>query len=179
MSAVSHVRLFVTPWTVAHQPLLSMEFSKQRYWSKLPFLTPGDLPHQGSNPHLLCLLQWLAEFLPYATREAPCKPYWIKFRKYINTLAQSLSHVQHFVIPWTTSCQASLSFTISEFAQIHVHWVGDSIQTSHPLPTSSTSALNLSQQQDPLQLVGSLHQVAKVLVFQHQSFQWIFRVDFL
>ena len=38
--------------------------------------------------------------------------------------------VQLFVTPWTAACQASLSFTISEFAQAHVHWVGDAIQPS-------------------------------------------------
>ena len=35
---------FATPWTVAHQPPLSMEFSRQEYWSRLPFPSPGDLP---------------------------------------------------------------------------------------------------------------------------------------
>ena len=37
----------VTPWTVSYQAPLSMEFSKQEYWSRLPFLTPGDLPNPG------------------------------------------------------------------------------------------------------------------------------------
>jgi len=40
----------VTPWTVAHQALLSMEFSKQEYWSGLPFSSPGDLPDPGIEP---------------------------------------------------------------------------------------------------------------------------------
>ena len=44
---LSHVQLFVTPWTVACQAPLSMEFSKQEYWSGLPFPTPGDLPNPG------------------------------------------------------------------------------------------------------------------------------------
>ena len=47
------VRLFATPWTVAHQAPLSMEFSRQEYWSRLPFPSPGDLPNQESNPCLL------------------------------------------------------------------------------------------------------------------------------
>ena len=38
---LSHVQLFVTPWTVAHQASLSMEFSRQEYWSDLPFSSPG------------------------------------------------------------------------------------------------------------------------------------------
>ena len=46
---LSHVPLFATPWTVAYQPPLSMGFSKQEYWSGLPFPSPGDL---GLNPGL-------------------------------------------------------------------------------------------------------------------------------
>ena len=41
---------FVTPWTVTHQVPLSMEFSRQEYWSGLPFPSPGDLPNAGIKP---------------------------------------------------------------------------------------------------------------------------------
>ena len=70
---------------------------------------------------------------------------------------------------------------IPEFTQPHVHWVGDAIQLSHPLSSPSPPAFNPSQHQGLLHWVSSLHQVAKVLEFQvqHQSFQWIFRTDFL
>ena len=44
------VRLFVTPWTVAHQVPLSMEFSRQEYWSGLRFPPPGDFPDPGIKP---------------------------------------------------------------------------------------------------------------------------------
>ena len=47
---LSSVRLFVTPWTVACQTPLSMEFSKQEYWSELPFPSPEDLPNPGIKP---------------------------------------------------------------------------------------------------------------------------------
>ena len=53
-----------------------------------------------------------------------------------------------------------------EFTQTHVHWVGDTIQTSHPLSTPSPPDLNLSQHQDLFKWVSSLHEVAKVLEFQ-------------
>ena len=58
--------------------------------------------------------------------------------------------------------------------QTHVHWVGDTIQPSHPL-LSPSPAFNLSQHQGLFQWVSSLHQVAKVLEFQlqHQSFQCV------
>ena len=68
-----------------------------------------------------------------------------------------------------------------EFAQTHVHWVSDAFQPSHLLSSPSPPVLNPSQHQCLFQSVGSSHQVAKVLEpqLQHQSFQWIFRVDFL
>ena len=46
----SCVQFCATPWTVAHQALLSMEFSRQEYWSGLPCLPPGDLPDPGIEP---------------------------------------------------------------------------------------------------------------------------------
>ena len=55
MCVPSYVLLFVTPWTVAHQAPLSMEFSRQEYWSGLPLPSPGNFPNQGLNLHLLCL----------------------------------------------------------------------------------------------------------------------------
>ena len=48
--SLSHARLFVTALTVAHQAPLSMEFSRQECWNRLPFPTPGDLPDLGIRP---------------------------------------------------------------------------------------------------------------------------------
>ena len=48
--SVCHVQLSVIPWTVAHQPPWSMRFSRQEYWNGLPFPTPGDLSHPGTEP---------------------------------------------------------------------------------------------------------------------------------
>ena len=69
---------------------------------------------------------------------------------------------------------------LRNFAQTHVHWVGDAIQLPHPL-WPPFPALSLYQHQGLFQRVNSSHQVAKVLELQlqHQSFQWIFRTDFL
>ena len=47
VKSLSRVRLFATLWTVAHQAPPSMEFSRQEYWSGLPFPSPGDLPDLG------------------------------------------------------------------------------------------------------------------------------------
>ena len=68
-----------------------------------------------------------------------------------------------------------------ELAQTHVHRVGEAVQPSHPLSSPSLPAFNLSQHQGLFQSVSSSHQVARVLELQlqHQSFQRIFRTDFL
>ena len=49
-SLLGHVQLFVGPWTVAHQVSLSMGFSRQEYWSGLPFSSPENLPDPGIEP---------------------------------------------------------------------------------------------------------------------------------
>ena len=64
---LSHVQLFAAPWTVARQAPLSMAFSRQEYWSGLPFPTSEDLPNSGPNPHVLRLLHWQVNSLP------PCR----------------------------------------------------------------------------------------------------------
>ena len=50
VKSLSRVRLFVTPWTVVYEAPQSMEFSRQEYWSGLPFPSPGDLPNPGIEP---------------------------------------------------------------------------------------------------------------------------------
>ena len=65
---LSSVRLFATPWTVAHQAPLSMGFSRPEYWSGLPFPSPGDLPNSGIEPRSPT---WQADSLP---AEPPGKP---------------------------------------------------------------------------------------------------------
>ena len=50
VKVLSRVRLFATPWTVAYQASPYMGFSRQEYWSGLPFPSSGDLPNQGIEP---------------------------------------------------------------------------------------------------------------------------------
>ena len=52
---LSHVQIFVTPWTEASQAPLSMGFSRQEYWKGLPFFSPGDLPNPGFEHGSLAL----------------------------------------------------------------------------------------------------------------------------
>ena len=74
----------------------------------------------------------------------------------------------------------SVPHHLLKFAKVRVHCIGDSVQLSHPLMPSSSSALSLSQHQGLFQWVSCSHQMTKILEFQpqHQSFQRIFRVDF-
>ena len=74
LSCFSRIQLFVTLWTAAHQASLSMGFSRQEYWSGLPFPIQRIFPTQGLNRCLLCLLHWQAGSLPLAL---PVKP-WSK-----------------------------------------------------------------------------------------------------
>ena len=72
MKSLSRVRLFATPWTVAHQAPPSMGFSRQEYWSVLPFPSPGALPNPGIEPRSPALQ---ADTL---TSEPPGKPFYNK-----------------------------------------------------------------------------------------------------
>ena len=68
---LSHVQFFATPWTVAHQAPLSVELSRQGYWSGLPFPPPGDLPYPRIEPAALASPALVGDFF---TTVAPGKP---------------------------------------------------------------------------------------------------------
>ena len=71
LSCFSCVQPFVTHWTLVRQAPLSMGFSRQEYWSGLPFPTPGDLPYPGMEPCLLRLQHWQSGSLPLAPSGKP------------------------------------------------------------------------------------------------------------
>ena len=70
---LSHVQLFETPWIVAHQAPLSMEFSRQEYWSGLPFPSPGDLPDPEVEPAFLVFPALAGRFFTTALLGKPEK----------------------------------------------------------------------------------------------------------
>ena len=74
MKSLSRVRFFATPRTVAYQALLSMGFSRQEYWSGLPFPSPGDLPDPGIEPRSP---EFQADAL---TSEPPGKPNGLRLK---------------------------------------------------------------------------------------------------
>ena len=85
--SLSHVRLSAILWTVAHQAPLSMEYSRQEYWSGLSS-PPGDLPNPGIKPASPAFLALASGFF---TTEPPGKPTWI-FRSF-RTINNALNHV--------------------------------------------------------------------------------------
>ena len=109
---LSCVQLFLTPWIVVHQAPLSMEFSRQEYWSGLPFPISEGLPNQGLNLHLLHLLQdWQAESLPLCHLGSPSQNIPIPFHclkeltnllnfRTVNTVAKSTGNAKRtYVLP--------------------------------------------------------------------------------
>ena len=70
VKSLSHVQLFVTPWTVAHQAPPFMEFSRQEYWSGLPFPSPGNLSEPGDRTPVSRVAG--RRFTVCATRESQC-----------------------------------------------------------------------------------------------------------
>ena len=71
LSSLSLVWHFVTPWTIAYQAPPSMEFSRQEYWSGLPFPPPWDLPNPGTEPTSPASSAWQADSLPLSHLGSP------------------------------------------------------------------------------------------------------------
>ena len=128
-----------------------------------------------------CLISWRKEFFKRCLNFISTNSFlWTEFSPY-----QFSSIVQLcLTLCDPTDCSTPglpVHHQLLELTQIHVHWVGDAIQLSHPLSSPSPPTFNLFQHQGLFKWVNSSHQMAKVLKFQlqHQSFQWIFRTDFL
>ena len=161
--------LFATPRTVACRLLCPWGFSRQVYW----------------NPVYFFSIQWSNRGLPH------CRQILYHLEKSMATHCIILTSVQFSSVTQScpTLCDSMDCSTPSlpvlhqhpELAQTHIHRVGDVIQPSQPLSSPSPPAFSLSQHQGLFKWVSTSHQVAKVLElqFQHQSFQWIFRTDFL
>ena len=151
VKSLSRVRLFGAPWTVNCHAPLSVGFSRQEYCRGLPLPSPYRCQ---ASVRINSYIQFSSVF------------------KLCLTLCDRMD---------CSTPGFPVHHQLVEFTQTHVHWVSDAIQPSHTLLSPSPPALNLSQHQGLFKWVSSLHQVAKVLEFQlqHQSFQWLFRTDFL
>ena len=104
--SLSCVQLFATSWTVALQAPLSMEISRQGYWSVSPFPPPEDLPHPGTEPMSPASAASAGEFFAIEPPEKPQKMRGV-------CVLNHFSHVRLSVTLWTVDPQAALSMGFS------------------------------------------------------------------
>ena len=137
---LSHVRIFCDPMFWAHQAPLSMGFSRQEYWSDLPFLSPGDLPGQGMNPCLLSLPHWQTDSYCWTTQENI---------SVIKIVFSCFNHVQLFCDPMVCSPPGSSVHGISQ-ARI-LEWIPSAGDLPKP-GTETIPSVSSEQQVDSLWL---------------------------
>ena len=182
------------------------DYSKYRITNQLVFKANRYI-HKDSYPELRRVIwgggsqiwktQWRESVMDRKVWTMVLNPRWGQKKKWIppvplrennmenefkswGVVVQSPSHVWFFKTPWTAACQnLPVPHHLPEFVQFHVHCIGDAISISSSV--ASSPAFNLSQHQGLFQWVGCSHQLTKVLELQlqHQSFQWVFRIDFL
>ena len=83
--SLSRVQLSVIPWSVAHQAPLTVEFSKQKYWSGLPFPSPGELPDPGIKPASPALASGLFTTEPPGKQKSCTLFFYILKKKFRNS----------------------------------------------------------------------------------------------
>ena len=143
----------------------------QRYGSQFYCHTPYDLAIVCLYIQLFNIRQWKIALTEKS----------IAVAKMSIVAVQSPSRVRLFATPWTAACQTSLSLTISRICPNSCplnRWAHPTISSS---VVSFFSCLQTFPAPGSFRMSWSSHQVAKVLELQlqHQSFQWVFRVDFL
>ena len=126
VGSFNHVRIFVTPWTVAYQTLAFMGFSRKEYWSGLSFPSPGDLPDRGIEPGCPA---FQADAL---TSEPPGKPIYmyIYICVQFSSVQFSLSVMSDSATPLTVAYHASPSVGFSR----QEYWSGLSFPSPGDLP---------------------------------------------
>ena len=184
---LSRTLLSATPWTAAHQASLSVTNSQSLFkcmsiklvmpFNHLIFCSP------------LLLLPSIFPSIRVFSNESVLHNRWPKYWSFSFSISPSNESVQFSRSVVSDSLQPHdcsmpglpVHHQLLEFTQTHVHWVGDAIQPSHPLLSPSPPVFNLSQHQGLFKWVSFSHQVARVLELQlqQQSFQWMFRTDFL
>ena len=149
---LSHAQLFVTLWTVTYLAALSVGFSRQEYWSGLPFPSPGDLPNPGMEAGSPALQ---ADALPSEPLGKPSLS--LQFSS-----GQSLTLVQLFATQWSVSYQApqSIGFSRQEY------WSGLPFPSPGDLPNPGVEPGSPALQADALPSIMSVT-LMLLLLFSH------------
>ena len=183
VQSLSPVRLFVTPWIAALQASLSITNSQ----SSLRLTSIESV--MPSSHLILCRPLLLLPPIPPSIRvfsnKSTLRMRWPQYWSFSFSIIPSkvIPGLISFRMDWLDllavqrTLKSLLHHQLLELAQTHVHRGSDAIQPSHPLSSTSPPSFSLSQHQSLFQWVSSLNQVAKVL--ELQSFEWIFRTDFL
>ena len=131
-----HARLFATPWTIDYRAPPSLGFSRQEYWSGLPFPSPGDHPNPGTEPSLLHSRQTLYCLSHQGSRKWSLMMY--KLARSLCLSAQSLRPCPTFATLWTVVCQSPLSCGLSR----QEYWSGLPFPPPWYLPHPGTEAMS-------------------------------------
>ena len=133
--SLSCVRLLATPWTTAYQAPLSMEFSRQKYWSGVPLLSPIEATKKYKIFDNILYIYVFCEELS-RIREIV---HWLKVQFSHSVVSDSWDPMD------CTSPGFPVHHQLPEPTQTYAHRVDDAIQLSHPLLSPSPPALNLPQ----------------------------------
>ena len=169
LSALSHVSN-LDWWSVSHMVIYMFQCYCPK--SSHPCLLPSSPKVCSWHLYLFCCLTYRVVVTIFLNPIYMCSVQFSSVTQSCLTLCDPMNH---------STPGLPVHHQLPESTQTHVHCVDDAIQPSHPLSSPCPTPLNLSQHQGLFKWVSSLHQVAKLLEFQHQhqSFQWIFRTDFL
>ena len=127
LSCFSHVRLFAILWTTAHQAPLSKGFSRQEYWSGLPFPSSGDLPDPGIKPTSLCLLHWQVDPLPLTPPGKAPQNLQLSFKKYLfshdNIQFKIFSFINLFFFVYAGSSLLCVGYSLVRCTDFLLQWL--------------------------------------------------------
>ena len=149
---LSHVWLFVTPSTIAHQAPPSMGFSRQDYWSGSFSRGSSQPSNQTSISCIFCVGRWILYHSAIWTIQRKNSCIFFKPFIYLKEGSVQFSSVAQLCPALCDPMNCStpglpIHHQLPEFTQTHVHQVGDAIQPSHPLSSPSPLAPNPSQHQ--------------------------------
>ena len=139
------LKISIVPQTVFKRVLFVV--GQKPFWSSIFHL----VNHIKTLPQRKLYWDWDSKDMGWSPRCVPCD----LIKSFHLSCCSALSCVRLSATPWTAARQVSLSVIISEFAQVHVHWVGNAIHPSHSLSPSFPFAFNLSYLQSLSQWVSS------------------------